>query len=224
MLENYLKKISFLKTNTFVFKNVKNKVNYHLTTTLFLLFGLFGMTNAFGQSPFIDNNSAAPNTFTVPQGVTSITIQLWGGGGAGGGSTTNGSGGSGGGSGGYTTRTYAGLTGGEVINYTLGNGGTGSTGNGTNGFDSTLTFGGFTLTANGGTGGGANQGAIGTGGTASGGTTNTSSGTIVYEDCITCSGDTFTQSLPHAIYSNAQGRSVVQVDSVALGGFNGLNS
>jgi hypothetical protein len=57
-----------------------------------------------------------------------------------------------------------------------------------------------------------------------GGTTNTQSGTIVYEDCITCSGDTFTQSLPHAIYSNAQGRSVIQVDSVALGGFNGLNS
>jgi hypothetical protein len=57
-----------------------------------------------------------------------------------------------------------------------------------------------------------------------GGTTNTQGGTIVYEDCITCSGDTFTQSLPHAIYSNAQGRSVVQVDSVALGGFNGLNS
>ncbi len=57
-----------------------------------------------------------------------------------------------------------------------------------------------------------------------GGTTNTQSGTIVYEDCITCSGNTYTQSLPHAIYSNAQGRSVIQVDSVALGGFNGLNS
>jgi hypothetical protein len=46
----------------------------------------------------------------------------------------------------------------------------------------------------------------------------------VYEDCITCSGNTYTVALPHAIYSNAQGRSVVQVDSVALGGFNGLNS
>lgn len=57
-----------------------------------------------------------------------------------------------------------------------------------------------------------------------GGTTNSNTGTIVYEDCITCSGQTFTQALPHAIYSNAQGRSVVQVDSVALGGFNGLNS
>jgi hypothetical protein len=173
MKENYLTKTTFLKTETFGFSHVKNYLNNHLTGIFILLFGVFGMTNAFGQSPFIDNNPAAPNTFTVPQGVTSITIQLWGGGGAGGGSTTNGSGGSGGGSGGYTTRTYAGLTGGEVINYTLGNGGTGSTGNGTNGFASTLTFGGFTLTANGGTGGGANQGAIGTGGTASGGTTNT---------------------------------------------------
>jgi hypothetical protein len=58
----------------------------------------------------------------------------------------------------------------------------------------------------------------------SGGTTNTQDGTIVYEDCFTCSGNTYTQAMPHAIYSNAQGRSVVQVDSVALGGFNGLNS
>ena len=58
----------------------------------------------------------------------------------------------------------------------------------------------------------------------SGGTTNTQNGTIVYEDCFTCSGNTYTQAMPHAIYSNAQGRSVVQVDSVALGGFNGLNS
>jgi hypothetical protein len=57
-----------------------------------------------------------------------------------------------------------------------------------------------------------------------GGTTNTNTGTINYEDCINCSGSTTTSSLPHAIYSNGQGRAVVQADSVALGGPNGLNS
>ena len=49
-------------------------------------------------------------------------------------------------------------------------------------------------------------------------------GTINYEDCVNCSGSITTEALPHAIYSNGQGRSVVQSDSVELGGFNGLNS
>jgi hypothetical protein len=141
--------------------------------TLFYLFLLAPFFSVFAQSPFIDNNTAAPNTFTVPAGVSSITIHLWGGGGAGGGSTVNTEGGSGGGSGGYTTRTYSGLSGGEIITYTLGAGGTGSTGNGTAGGVSMLTFATFTLTADGGTGGFANKGTVGNGGTATGGTTNT---------------------------------------------------
>lgn len=49
-------------------------------------------------------------------------------------------------------------------------------------------------------------------------------GTINYEDCVNCSGSITTEALPHAIYSNGQGRAVVQSDSVELGGFNGLNS
>jgi hypothetical protein len=49
-------------------------------------------------------------------------------------------------------------------------------------------------------------------------------GTINYEDCVNCSGSITVEQLPHAIYSNAQGRAVVQSDSVELGGFNGLNS
>jgi hypothetical protein len=51
-----------------------------------------------------------------------------------------------------------------------------------------------------------------------------SAGTINYEDCINCSGSVTEKPLPHAIYSNNQGRSVIQLDSVELGGFNGLNS
>ena len=154
--------------NTFLSKQKK-----HSLSLFVFIFTLLGFSNAFGQSPFIDNNVAAPNSFTVPAGVTSITIELWGGGGAGGGSSTNDLGGSGGGSGGYTTRTYTGLLGGEVINYTLGAGGTGTSTTGNPGGNSTLTFNTFTLTANGGGGGGANIGLVGAGGTASGGTTNT---------------------------------------------------
>ena len=43
------------------------------------------------------------------------------------------------------------------------------------------------------------------------------------KNIITCETPTAV-AVPHAVYSNAQGRSVIQEDSVALGGFNGLNS
>ena len=46
-----------------------------------------------------------------------------------------------------------------------------------------------------------------------------------YFMCEWCPGETPTaEAVPHAVYSNAQGRSVIQENSVALGGFNGLNS
>ena len=46
-----------------------------------------------------------------------------------------------------------------------------------------------------------------------------------YTMCLWCEGTTpVPEQVPHAIYSNAQGRSVIQENSVALGGFNGLNS
>jgi hypothetical protein len=46
-----------------------------------------------------------------------------------------------------------------------------------------------------------------------------------YFECRWCPDETPTaEAVPHAVYSNAQGRSVIQQNSVALGGFNGLNS
>ena len=46
-----------------------------------------------------------------------------------------------------------------------------------------------------------------------------------YTMCLWCEGSTpVPEQVPHAIYSNAQGRQVIQENSVALGGFNGLNS
>lgn len=57
---------------------------------------------AQGSTTFSFTSSGAEQSFTVPQGVTSITIQAWGGGGGGGGvaSTPSGRRGGGGGAGG----------------------------------------------------------------------------------------------------------------------------
>jgi hypothetical protein len=107
-------------------------------------------------------------TFTVPAGVTSLTVECWGAGGAGGGSNSNNRGGSGGGGGGYTTALLT-VTPGQSIPFVVGDGGTGVVG-GTGNSGTTTSF--LTLIANGGAGGEFNRGAAGSGGTASGGTTN----------------------------------------------------
>lgn len=109
-------------------------------------------------------------TFTVPVGVTEITVEAWGGGGGGGGSSSNRDGGSGGGGGGYTKGTLS-VGENQVINFTVGAGGSGaSAGNNKGGDGGQSKF--LTLVANGGTGGWGNRGTAGTGGSASGGTIN----------------------------------------------------
>ena len=141
-----------------------------LVVGFFLLF-LFNQQVSFGQTTRT-LTFTSPGTWTVPAGVTEITVEAWGAGGAGGGSTSNSAGGgSGGGGGGYCINVFT-VTPGQTINYTVGAGGTGSNGNGTPG-DTTLIL---SLQANGGGGGGANMGTIGSGGTASGGTTNITGG------------------------------------------------
>lgn len=145
--------------------------------SLILLFiSFFG----FSQSPFTDNTNNGTETFTVPTGVTSVTVQIWGGGGGGGGSSTSGSGGSGGGGGGYSTKTFT-VTAGDNITYTIGTGGAAgaaAAGNGTSGTATTLVHipSVTTLVGNFGTGGNGNSGTSGTGGTGTGGSTNTSGG------------------------------------------------
>ncbi|QKJ62831.1 T9SS sorting signal type C domain-containing protein [Flavobacterium sp. M31R6] len=129
----------------------------------------------FGNSVFAQTtvNLTTPGsaTWTVPCGVTSLTVEAWGGGGAGGAATIIPSGGSGGGGGGYSTYIVA-VTPGQIINYTVGQGGVGGSGNGGDGSSTTI----LALTANGGIGGFQDNGTAGLGGTASGGTTNTSGG------------------------------------------------
>ncbi|MFA5647198.1 MAG: hypothetical protein WC951_02710 [Bacteroidales bacterium] len=139
-------------------------------TTLFAL--LLLSSGVVGQA--ITETYNTTGTFTVPAGVTEITVEVWGAGGGGGGSNSNNAGGSGGGGGGYALQVFS-VTPGQVIPYSVGaggNAGAANGGNGGNGGATTI----LTLTANGGTGGGGNAGAIGQGGSATGGATNLSGG------------------------------------------------
>jgi len=133
---------------------------------LLLITFFFSFFLSYGQTVTITTTGVG--TFVVPCGVTSITVRAWGAGGAGGGSTINGDSGDGGGSGGYTTGVFT-VTAGQTINYSIGAGGTGSTGDGANGGNTTIAD--LGLAANGGTGGNRNGGTVsGLGGSASGGT------------------------------------------------------
>ena len=41
--------------------------------------------------------------------------------------------------------------------------------------------------------------------------------------CVICSGNTFTVSPPHPVWTDNKGKAVIQLDAITLGG-NGLNS
>ncbi len=134
--------------------------------------------NVQGQETFTDNTDNGSETWPVPAGVSSVTVQLWGAGGAGGGCQNNNDAGSGGGGGGYTAITLNVLPG-QIINYQIGSGGVGDTNDGEDGENSTLSHSNSStsLTAFGGDGGqqdDSNNIPGGTGGPATGGTTNIS--------------------------------------------------
>lgn len=93
-------------------------------------------------------------TFTVPSGITSVFVRVWGAGGGGRGGTRIPLGGAGsGGSGGYVEAAVTGLTPGASITVTVGTGGNGSSGNTTAGSGGTSSFGTF-ASSTGGAGGG----------------------------------------------------------------------
>ena len=142
-----------------------------------LVLVMFLTSFSYGQN--VNTSVAGNGSSTVPANAVSATVQIWGAGGAGGGSSYSNYEGSGGGGGGYSTRTLA-VTSGQTINYTVGGGGNGNTGDGQNGGNTTLTHGasGTNMIARGGGGGNSNNNSNttggGAGGTANGGTTNTS--------------------------------------------------
>ena len=125
--------------------------------TLLLLFSSF-----FGFSQTVETFTIS-GTFTVPAGVSTITVELWGAGGGGG----NGSGRrEGGGGGGYSFGNVS-VTPGEIINYTVGVGAVNTTGG-------TTTF--KTISATGGAGGIGQTSSGGAGGVGTGGTINNTGG------------------------------------------------
>lgn len=119
---------------------------------------------SLAQAASVTFNSSG--SWTAPAGVTSATVEAWGGGGAGGGATGNPAKG-GGGAGGQYARKVVTVTPGNSYAIVVGAGGNGGTGDGPAGGDS--TFAATTVIAKGGAGGtGAANGVAGSG-SASGG-------------------------------------------------------
>jgi gliding motility-associated-like protein len=143
-----------------------------------------------GQSSTTIFDTPGATTWTVPSGVTSINVQLWGGGGGGAGAgPANGAGGGGGGA--YTVSTMT-VVPGTTYTLTVGVGGTGGAGcavpgNGADGTNSWFGSAG-TLFANAGKGGKISVVAGGAGGI--GGTASSGSGIISYRGGAGAAGGT----------------------------------
>ncbi|MBL7905596.1 MAG: DUF11 domain-containing protein [Bacteroidales bacterium] len=98
---------------------------------LIFLLSLF-ILNIVSQSSFAQTTSqtfTSGGSFTVPDGVTSITVECWGGGGAGGGARGNPAAGGGGAGGSYAKKVIM-VTPGTSYTVTVGTGGAGSNNNG----------------------------------------------------------------------------------------------
>ena len=106
----------------------------------------------------VEFTTPGAGTWTVPSGVRSITVEVWG---AGGGGLTGSQASGGGGAGGYA-RSIIVVTPGDIINYSVGAGGTPGISGGDSVFNTTITGGGGSS----GTGATGGSGGIGSGGNA----------------------------------------------------------
>ncbi|MBS1622816.1 MAG: choice-of-anchor J domain-containing protein [Bacteroidetes bacterium] len=119
---------------------------------------------------------SSSGTWTCPPGVTSVTVQCWGGGGGGGGTNANPAAGNGGAGGSFAQGTVT-VVPGTVYTVTVGAGGAGGTNTGGNGGNGAASsFGGTLVVAEGGAGG---NGSLAGAGTATG-STAASTGSILY--------------------------------------------
>lgn len=131
------------------------------TLLVFIVMGLLSGTVEAETDTF-----TASGSWTAPAGVTSATVEAWGGGGAGGGATGNPAKGGGGAGGQYAAKVVT-VSPGSSYAVTVGAGGSGSTGSGTAGGDSTFDT--NVVVAKGGAAGtGATNGVAGTGTTSGG--------------------------------------------------------
>ncbi len=160
----------------------------HVAVCLAMLSGWLAwavLPDAVAQTATNIYGTAGTYPFTVPAGVSQITVETWAGGGAGGGVTGYGDEGAGGAGGQYARKIVAVIPG-SSHSIVVGAGGVASTGNGGAGGDSTFDV--TVVVAKGGAGGGANNGAAGQGSTSGG------VGDVVYrggnggEDTSTTSG------------------------------------
>ena len=138
--------------------------SYLFKLCLILVLGMGSVGEVMGQCGETEDE-AGTYSFTVPAGVTQITVEAWGAGGRGGTRTSNGTGGGGGG-GGYSSRTFTVIPG-TTYNYSVGSGGNNSSIHGGN---TTFTAGANSVVANGGRGVDDNIATGGAGGTLGTGT------------------------------------------------------
>ena len=130
-----------------------------------LLMSVFAAQNGFAQQRTFSTPGSGTFNFTVPAGVTSITVEVWGGGGRGGSLNLDGVGGGGGG--GAYSRSVISVTPGAVLSYNLFVG-AGSTSNSSPGEDTWFQSA-TTIMAKGGGSAATNSATAGTGGQASSG-------------------------------------------------------
>ncbi|CDF78851.1 hypothetical protein BN863_11390 [Formosa agariphila KMM 3901] len=155
-----------------------NYQSFHKTCKQVLLLGVLVLSSIqylYAQEVYDTFDTTGSEAWSVPNGATSVKVEIWGAGGAGGGSRKDNVSGGGGGGGAYISQTYNNVTPGQTFSFTVGIGGTiaNNTGDGNNGGDTTLTPpNGTTLSAGGGNGGkagsGNSNGQAGTGGSATG--------------------------------------------------------
>ncbi len=142
--------------------NRKKSLLFQLTIKVAIVFSFLFPASLLAQTT---DKITISGKWTCPPGVTRITVESWGAGGAGGGVSTpqTSEGGAGGGGGAYTIASNIAVIPGTQYNVSVGVGGSGTTGNGTDGGSSLFST--NIAIANGGRGGQANNGLGGAGGT-----------------------------------------------------------
>ena len=141
-----------------IVKKIFSKAERYIAACLVSALMFIG-SNAIGQTTTLTYTTPGTTSFTVPSGVSSITVYTWGAGGGSGGVTSGNDFASGGGGGGaFSGQTNIAVTGGvTMVTVTVGAGGVAGLNTGTSGGtggSSSVTVGSTTYTANGGGGGG----------------------------------------------------------------------